>query len=238
MVAGAAVAVDFDTLKNKSVLFFDNKEWASAEAMCQLMVEERPADVEGYTRGIVAAGMSGDVEAQMRFLQSAVENRVPFKQLFGEVQSVSFGVGNSTLYEQFLLHASDSFSWMSRIIDSYLLDYYAFRRDPQMMLVYANKMKSGVDNNVNYMLKVAEAEMLEGDVEKSITGFEHIVENYPNCYEALLYCGIYYYDKHTVNDDIKAKEYLEKAYAQYSTPYVENMLNSLNKRIYQRTVEK
>lgn len=226
-----AISPSYSVLEDKAQRFFDNKDWASAEAMYQLMIEERPDDASLYAAGIVTAGMRNNEAMQMRFMNDALKAHVNQDSLFASVEKISFSVGNSTLYEHFLLSAADNIPWLRRAIDARLLNYYAFRRNAPMMIEYSRRMLSGMPDNISFMLTLAQGQLLENDVENAVVTYQHIVEKSPKCYEALLYLGMYYMDRYKsgdTNSATYAAEYLRAANELRPAPYVENMLRDID----------
>lgn len=227
----AAAVVPFDVLADKAQRFFNNKEWASAEAMYQLMTEERPGDAVLYGSCIVTAGLRNNTEMQMRFLDEALKAYVNQDSLFSTVEKLSFSVGNSTLYEDFLKTSVIHVPWLRRPLESRLLSYYCYRRNAPMMVDYSLRMLEGMPDNTSFMLTLAQGYLVENNVEKAISTYQQIVDKSPECYEALLYLGLYYADRFKDGDYESvdyANKYLGRANKLRPTPYVENLLKEIN----------
>ena len=76
----------YPQLEVKAERAFGYGEWASAAAIFDLMLEQKP-DVPGtYGRAIVANGMRDATSEQMRLLSQALDNHVPFDSVFANVE--------------------------------------------------------------------------------------------------------------------------------------------------------
>lgn len=220
--AEASTQPSYDELKVKAQRFFNNKEWASAEAMIQLMNEERPTVSTDYASGIVAAGMRGDSIAQLRFFNKALNEHVSFDSLFNNVEKVSFSIGSTSLYEKFLLMIPTHYAWLKRNVDARLLNYYAYRRDGQGMVTYAKVMLAGLPDDVGFTMLLAKGYMQLGDYSEAMKCYEQIVENHPDNFDSLVSLGLYYLE--TGNQE-RARSYLMRAYEINPTPYIEKLLD-------------
>ena len=79
----------YPQLEVKAERAFGYGEWASAAAIFDLMLEQKP-DVPGtYGRAIVANGMRDATSEQMRLLSQALDNHVPFDSVFANVEKWS-----------------------------------------------------------------------------------------------------------------------------------------------------
>lgn len=225
-------ATDYKSLSVKADRFFAQREWASASAMFELMLDSRPGTPRVYGRAIVAAAMAGDTVAEMELVNRSIINYVPFDSTFAAVRSASFELGRTNLYEDFLLRVRESEPWLSRTVDAYLMRYYAFRRNPAMMVAYSEEMLRGMPDDLGFMSTLAQGLMLEGRPGEAMEVYDRMLAANPADYDALLEIGNYNYmlwaaDRSNTAARQKAVETLTKALSLRATPYVVSMLSRL-----------
>ena len=218
----------YPQLKEKAERAFNHAEWASASTLYDLMLEEKPDVPDTYGQAIVANAMRGDHAAEMRLMQKALDNHIPFDSVFSRVSQWSFHLGKTHLYEEFLKETREGHPWMKRTIDGNLLKYYSFRRNGELMVEYSRIMLSGAPDNVGFLTTLAEGYMLLGMDAEGVAAYRKVLDVSPDDLNALLSLGNFY----AANDDdqasrVKAMEYLEKAYSIRATPYVAATLKRL-----------
>ena len=230
-----ASATDYEVLQRKATMFYDQEEWLSASAMYTLMIDQRPQVVDTYSRAIISAAMRNDTLMQTDLLEKSFQNHIPFDSLYNHIKTLSFELGKTDLYENFLLHTQKSYQWLSRNIDSQLLKYYSFRRNGTKMEEYALKMLNGIENkpeSIPFREILANAFMLQGEKQKAIEVYNSILTFDANNYDALIELGNCYYSAF-VNDnsDTQSKtlaiKYLLKANSIKPTPFVTKVLTEL-----------
>lgn len=232
-------AADYDALRVKADRFFAQREWPSAAAMLDLMLDKRPDVASTYGRAIVVAALRGDTVAEMELMNRSIINYVPFDSTFAAVRSVSFSLGKTNLYEDFLLRTKTSEPWLSRTVDAYLMRYYAFRRNPAKMVEYSRIMLRGMSDNVDFMSTLALGLMLGGDPSLAIGVYERILQVDPDNYDALLAVGNYNYICWSGNGAdtdalLRAFSALSRAQSLKSTPYVAETLDHLKEGLSRR----
>lgn len=220
--AATVTAADYAATMSKAERFFAHREWASASAMYQLLIDERPDETANYARAIVAEGMLGRQDAGMQYFNSALARHIPLERLLGEVRTVSFGCGATDLYERFLLAVQHSHSWMTRVIDGYLLDYYSFRCDGPRIVTYSTRMLAGLPDDPRYLHMLARGYLLDGDFDRAMDVYRHIVDTDPDNADALLALALYYGRDPARTAEVK--DWLQRAYALRPTPYVARLL--------------
>lgn len=218
-------AADYNTIATRAARFFSYKEWASAGAMYTLMIDSRPEVSSTYGHAIVAAGMLDKEDEQIDLTHRAMRAQVPVDSIFKSVEQVSFSLGQTSLYERYLLLVQEREQWLVRVIDGYLLRYYTYRNDGSGMVIYARKMLTGLPDDEQFLYTLAQGNLLVGNMEEAIATYERIVEVYPQSYEALLYLGNYYAECNAT----KAIDYLHRAQAIRRTPVVDAKLAELTK---------
>lgn len=231
-VALTAVAGGVQSLLVKADRFFNQEEWASASAMYDLVLDERPTDKTAYSRGIISAEMRGDTMSVVRLMNKSMDYGVSFDSIFAGVKRESFAMGRAALYEDFLLLVKKRYHWMSRSVDNNLMNYYAFRRNGSMMVRYSIIMLEGLPENVDFMKILAEGYMLEDDMAEAIEVYKRILNIDPYDYESLLYLGNYYSmasheNRSKTEYRMDALAYLERAYKIKPTPFVKDLIDKL-----------
>lgn len=232
MAAGIAAAqISYENTKAKADRFFVNGEWASAAAMFNFMLLENPKDADTYGRAIISTELLGDTLRSMQLLTDAMKYAVPLDSVLSKVRTYSYQQCNAEMYKNFMLDAVRHNPWMERPIDAYLLQYYTQRCDAPMMIAYADKMLAGTPGNINFLTIKAQGYMLNGETQKAVDVWNHILSLDPDNYDAIL-CLANYYD--LSHDYAQALPYFEKARALRPTPYVDNAIRNIKKNIYKK----
>lgn len=212
----------YPQLEVKAERAFGYGEWASAAAMFDLMLEQKP-DVPGtYGRAIVANGMRGATSEQMRLLSQALDNHVPFDSVFANVEMWGSHLGRPRVYEKFLVDTREAYPWMRRAINATLLKYYTFRDNGPEMVEYSLAMLEGAQDNTVFLESLARGYMLTGRIPEGLDTYKRILAVEPDNYDVLLTLGNWY----AMNPDgvENGRVYLERAYAMHPTPYVARLL--------------
>ncbi|MDE5568589.1 MAG: hypothetical protein K2K00_03460 [Muribaculaceae bacterium] len=226
----AAMATsDYATTAAKAQRFFDAREWASAQALYGLMLDQKPDADSVYVRAIVASSMLGHKQTASHFLTDAMKAGVSFSRLMGGVKTVAFEVGAPSVYEDFLLRSQKDCPWLKRAIDDELLNYYMFRNNGALTVEYAQKMLSGLPDSIEYLSDLAEGYIALGDGDKAADTWKRILSLDPDNYQTLLKLGNYC---DVTGDWLGATDYLQRAAQIRLTPYVAKRLAMLD------TVEK
>lgn len=214
----------YDNAKVKADRFFQYKEWGSAAAMCNLMIDERPELAEPYGRGIVAYEMLGDTLRPMQLLHRAMQYGVPLDSVLTGVQRQAYDVGRGSIYERFMLQAARENKWMERPLDAYLLRYYAMRRNGPQMVAYARKMLAGSPRSTAFMLTLADGYMLTGRPELAAETWLRVLDIDPDNLDALLSLA----EKARIDGDrLAALGYFSRAYKVKPTPHVAASIQAL-----------
>ncbi len=230
--ASIVYATDYATLATRAARFFDQREWASASAMYDLMIDRRPSECGTYGYAIVSAGMRGDTLSQMSLMDRSMDGRVPLDSLCGAVEKVSFSIGESQLYERFLVGVKKRHPWLSRGIDNYLLEYYVFRNDALQMIAYSRSMLKGMPEDLRFLTILADGLMLNGQEAEAVDAYQEILRLHSDDYNALLQLGNYFHiTAQTVTEREMALGYFERAQKVKPTPFVENAIKSLRAEI-------
>lgn len=224
VACGAFAQSKYGNARAKADRFFHYKEWGSAAAMCNLMIQERPNQSEPYSRGIVAYEMLGDTLQPMQLLRQAMQYGVPLDSVLSGVQKQAYACGRGAIYEDFMLRAARQNKWMERPLDAYLLRYYSLRSDGPRIVEYAQKMLRGAPRNAAFLLTLADGYMLIGKPESARETWEKVLEIDPRNFDALLcMANLLQID----GQREKALEYFRRAYGVRPTPYIADMIKSL-----------
>ena len=215
----------YPQLEEKAHRFFTHNEWASAAAILDLMLEEKPDIPSTYGMAIVSNAMRNDTTSQMRLMQGALDHHIPFDSIFSQVKQWSFHLGKSHLYESFLKETRNAYPWMRRTINGNLLKYYTFRRNGAEMVTYSLIMLEGAPDNLDFLHSLASGYLLSGYESPGIDTYHRILSAHPDDYEAITALGNWYAQN---GQPVKALEYLKRAYASRPTPYVGALIKQLS----------
>lgn len=220
-VSVIAHAADYGQVARKASKYFGEGEWASAQALYELMLAERPDSLDSYAHAIVASALMTDTLRMTDLLERSSAHGVGIYPLFERVRELSFDTGHASVYGDFMSMAAREMPWLSRPVDAALLNYYMLRADGPMIVEYAGRMHRGLPRSTEYISAMAQGYMLCGDMDKAVEQWQAVLEISPDDYTTLLYLGNYYAD---TGDMDKARQYLSKAYGLRPTPYVKERL--------------
>lgn len=215
--------VEFALLDAKATRFAQFGEWASTSAMLTLMLDMRPDSTPLYARAIIAEGMQQRPGSQQQLLHDALEHGIPIDSLLAGVRTRSITLGRADLYETFLTDIPQSFPWLRRSIDAYLLQYYIFRRDPQGIITYSQIMLQGLPDSQEFLLDLASGYVQAGQFHEAIDTYKHILTLNPDNLTALLNIGNYLI---LINQPQQARPYLDRANTLAPTPYLATLLTN------------
>ena len=249
IAATATTALANDSYAKREVKaerHFKYKEWSSALAMYMLMLDQQPDKVEPYYKAIVAGAMIGDSITQIDMLQRTQKRGIPLDSLFSGVRSVSFSIGESNAYKNFLLLVKNHQPWLKRRINIYLLNYYDFCNDYHNAIAIGEQLLAQTPTNTDYMKVIAQAYTDMSDFDNAMAYYRRILTVKRNDYDALLALGNYYAmlllypaDTSTCSnalsrDDLAAlsQTYLSEAYNIYPTPYVAQLIDKVRKILF------
>lgn len=217
--------ITYESTQAKANRFFQHKEWASAAAMYNFMLQEHPTSSDTYGRAIVATEMIGDSLRSQELFLDAMKYGVPLDSILNNVRRYSFLQSRSDMYEQFMLNAIKHNPWMERPIDAYLLRYYTFKRDGIKMIVYADKLLRGTPGNIQFLQTKAEGCMINNQPEEAIATWKQILKIQPDNYLALLNLANYY---DITKNSQEALSYFQQAKRVKATPYVDEAIHRLS----------
>lgn len=232
----ALADTDYRVLSEKASRFYEHKEWASALAMYELMLMQRPGDTETYGLAIIVNGINGKPNEQMRLIEQTQLNGIAMDDIFHIVKKESFALGKPQIYENLLTTVKARQPWMRRSIDIRLIDFYEKRNNAPKMIELSDSLLA-LNPGDNAILQVkARGLMLEDRPKEAIYTYKQILATDSTCMDALLSIGTYYHEIATRQnlhpDSPEAKEarnYLSKAYAIRRNPHIAQLLSDLSK---------
>lgn len=216
----------YERLESKAERFFKYKEWASANAMYILMLEQKPECVSTYAKSIVVNIMAGDTVQALNLIPRAMKNNIHFDTLMKDVRNISFSIGRGELYEHFLIDIKDTYPWLTRVADNYLMKYYAFRQNGPELIRYAEMMLNGLPDNLNFLRMLAHGQMLIGQSDAALETWLRIYSLYPENYDTVLDIANYY---DTISDIPEALKWMRRANNMHASPYIRSRIAALEK---------
>lgn len=219
----AQAQLTYEQASIRAERFFGFREWASASALYNYMLQHEPKQVDTYGHAIVAQEMLNDTIQSMELLKRAMAYKIPLDSVLSSVKKYSFEVGKSEMYEKFMLQSARANPWLSRPLDSQLLKYYAFRNDGPKMIEYSKAMLNGAPNDIRFLSSLAKGYMLTGATNDAIATWNRILEINPDEYHTLLCLANYYY---VAGDKAKSIPLFIRAQALNPTPYVGALLSA------------
>lgn len=216
----SAAAADPAVIAGRAGRAYDAGEWASAQALYNLLADSRPDDAEAYARSIVAGEMYGDSAAALPVVERALHAAVPFDSLMDAVEEANTRQGRSGDYVWLLHSIEKNLPWLRRPVYKRLLDYYQFRRDPQMCIRYCRLLLSGMPDNTSWLNSLASAQAMAGDLAQAEATWREVLDLDPDNFDALVGLG------NTLLPDNReaAVELLNRACRLHPTPYLESLL--------------
>ena len=93
---------NYETRSIRAERYFFYKEWSSALAMYQLMIDEQPGEVEPYYKSIVAGVMIGDTITQIDMLERTymIQAYTPILYVVGAFNGWNEKIGTSYVCEE------------------------------------------------------------------------------------------------------------------------------------------
>ncbi len=228
LTCGIAAHADatYEQMQVKAGRLFDQDDWIPAGALYNFMIHERPTVADNYGRAVVAAYAAGDTLAPMQYLSGALESHIPLDSVLTKVKTYAFGKSRAGLYERFMLNASDTYPWLARALEPYLLQYYTSRRNGQEMVHYANRLLQGLPGNPGFLSILAEGYMIDNKYDKAAQAWTDIINAHPDNFDALVNLASYY---SLTDRPEQALTYFRRAKAIHATPYIESQIKALTK---------
>ena len=210
----------------RAARFFSYREWINAGALYTMLLGDHPDNTLYCARAIVSAGMLGDTLQQTTLTNNALDAHIAVDSLLTAVERTSFSVGQTSLYEEYLLHTKSTSPWLARVIDGYLMRYYTYRRNPEGMIAYSKIMLSGNPESLPFLYTLAQGYLLSGQTDDAVGTYLKIVEIDPQSIDALLYLANYY---DLIHDNSRALFFFEQASAINRTPFIDRAIARLRR---------
>lgn len=220
-VALAATAADYGLTERRADRNFGFGEWAQAEALYELMLDERPGEAPVYARAIVASAMMGDTVRCATLLERAMAHSVPLDSVVEGVRSASFGAGEGGVYAAFLRRTRHQMPWMARALDARLLDYYDTRSDGPEIVRLAEEMLRGLPDSTRYLALLARGHILQGHGAEAEAAWSRILAIEPDNIDGLRALGLRLL---STGRAAEGRPLLERAQSLHPTPYIADKL--------------
>lgn len=223
LVGLTAKGADPETLLSRAGRAFDASEWASANALYNLVSDARPTDAFAYGRAVVSALMRGDTTATSEAVERAMANHVPLDSVLAVVERETLALGEGELYVGELHRIGAELPYLRRPVDARLLRYYTFRADAPGIIRYSQELLRGLPDSPVYLCSLAKGYLLAGDDNAACEAWQRALAADPRCLEALIGLGNTLVDKNPE----EALPYIERANAIHPTPYLQGLINRL-----------
>lgn len=226
LILAAALAVaaqlPYDETSRKADRAFGAGEWATASALYNFMIHERPAEISAYGPAIVASEAMGDSIRPMQLLTQSLQYGAPVDSVINLVRQSAFKAARPQMFEPFLIEAKNANPWLRRPIDAQLLRWAEFRHDGPAIVAYAETMLRGLPASAQYLNALAEGYMLCDQPQKAVDTWTECLRHNPENLPALLALGNYY--TITGRPDL-ARPYLSRAFAIAPTPRLQALIS-------------
>lgn len=221
-------ATDYQRLENKAKRFFDYREWASANAMYLLMLEQNPRDTQTYAHAVVAEMMTGDTIQALDMATRCMNYEIAPADFLSDIRNVSFSIGNGRLYEEYLLKIKKTYPWYTRIADNFLMQYYGFRQNGPELIKYADTMLQGLPDDRDFLRMLARGQLLDGNTRAALDTWEKTIRLYPDDYDTTLDLANTF---DALDNRAEALKWMERAFQLRPTPYVRQRIETLKKNL-------
>lgn len=182
----------YESLRVRADRSYGWREWASAAAMYELMLDICPDSARTYSRAIVATCLVPDTVAGPDLLQRAMAHGIALDDVLRRVRAESYDIGEPALYGSLLQRLQTVMPWMSRAIDHELLRHYLERGDGPNTVRYARVMLDGLPDSREFLSALARGYLTQDMTEEAADVWRRILELYPDDYETLLYLANYH----------------------------------------------
>ena len=192
LIALSAVAQAYERLETRANDHYNHAEWSEVIAITDKMIRIRPFDVNPYSTALVAAQFLDDADTENRYLEQSQRNRVPIDTLLQSVYHKTKLLHNAKAYEAILLNLKKNNSWLAKVFNHYLLEYYVFARQTEKTIAIADELLHITPDNIRYTKIKANALFYQGDEKPAVTLYEKVLETDSTDYEALTFLSAYY----------------------------------------------
>ena len=252
-----------EKLYRKAETHFNNREWAEALSMFNILLTENPKEVDLYVASIVAASYQDMPQSVMHYVELSERNGVSLDSLFVGVDALTMSHRQSEMYENMLLLIKKEQPWLKKLINTYLIRFYRFRNNAPRIVEVSDELLEMFPLDKRLLKLKGDALLGQGESLSAFDCYEQIYRQDSTDQDALIFLGNFLYDrgierlkklemqddslavydlghsaaykkekKEILDTDLReAAYYLEKAEAQYSTPYLRNALSVIYTRL-------
>lgn len=190
MVLSASASEQDTAMLKKARRAYENGEWASSYAMYGVVASRSGAPAETFSRRLLAAEFLGDTLSTRRLVEEAFAAGQGLPELMADLRAEAFDKNAPEAYEHILLRGRRSMPWLTRPIDTALLDFYTFRRQPAEMKRCARALLNGLPDSVELWRALAQACMLEDDYAGALDAYNHILTLSPDDADARVHVEV------------------------------------------------
>lgn len=182
----------YERLEAHATDYYDHAEWSDVISVTDRMVRIHPEDIHPYSMALIAAQFIDDVATESRYLVLSQRNGVPIDQLMADIYDRTRLLHDTRIYEAILIDLKIDNHWLAKVLNHYLLDYYAFSRRFDQAITVADELLSVTPHNIRYTKIKANALFGLGNTDASVTLYNKILTDNPSDYDALTFLGAYY----------------------------------------------
>lgn len=228
-VLAQAPAADADAvLKSRADRAFEAADWPSAQALYVVLADREPEAPLNYARAIVAGECRGDSALSAEMVNRAMAAGLPLDSVLVKVENESYRLADGDMYPALLRRIAVQLPYLRRALQVRLLDHSVFRADHAATIATASDLLRGMPEDAAFagMLgTLAHAYLMNGQDSLAMATYSRVLALEPDDYDALVALGNYYIS----SDPDKARDCLLRAYAVRPTPFVERLIQSLNR---------
>lgn len=191
-VALSGYARSYERLAARMNDHFVHAEWREVLSAAQKMIELQPADVAPYSAALVASQFLNDVTSENHYLEMSQRNRVHIDSLLQHVYHRTKVIHNAHVYEGLLLNLKSNNKWLARVLNIYLLDFYAFARKTEETIAIADELLEVTPNSVRFKKIKADALFYQGNHEDAVKLYEAVLQADSANYDVITLLGVYY----------------------------------------------
>ncbi len=204
------IASTTDVDEQRAAQYLANKEWEIARTRYDKLLQEHPLRTDFYAAAITASLCYDSLTNVMPYVTLSQKSGLSLDTLLITSAIYSRKVEQPTLYPRLLHQIKSEQPWFANLINRYLLNFYLFRKEYKTALLYADALAETLPNSLE--IKKAKATALLGldQIDVALNCYRVILDEYPDDRDALLYLGVYYYQKSGADDIEIRKAFLNR----------------------------
>lgn len=163
-------------LSRKAAEHFESREWSDANICYKQLLRQYPTEPVYYVRAMIASVALGRVDQAAKHLDRSQQFGIPVDSIFKGVDFESRRLGDASLYEKLLLHTQARKSWLARVANLYLLDFYRYRKQPEHTIAVADRLLATTPDNLTIRKAKADALFESDKTEEAMALYKSILE--------------------------------------------------------------